>query len=400
MSYVQKEPETMMLKRLFIVLFAALVSLVGLTAPVLPTYAAETTAVTADRDAIYLVKVYYETSNGDDYLVQYGSGFFINDKDLLTCNHVIDIDAEYGAELQSYFGDSNYNDHIIYKVALQRDIEVQVDLNRASAGADFAIMSLQEDIRPPQHLPLANSADVRQTEEVFTLGFPAVDVDFSNLTSLSFTADDVTVGSGTISKLVDMDNTNFIQHNAPMSSGNSGGPLVNDNGDVVGINAQVIFDLGGNYNYSISIDQVKSALDRLAIEYTPATAGGTAPVPGSGGEGDPLEADKTSLITAITDAETLASNLSGYTDETASTFTSSLTEAKTVRDNDAATQEQVSTAQSDLSAARRGLVEKPSNMPLIIGGIALAVLIVIIIVIILVVNSSKKKKRATPNAQF
>jgi S1-C subfamily serine protease len=387
------------LRKAFIMLLAVLVSLVGLTAPTLTAYAEGDTgnsAVTAQRDGVYLVKVYYETSNGEDYLLQYGSGFFVNEKDLLTCNHVVEITPEFGAEIQAYFGDNTYVDHIIYKVALMRDLEVQVEFVRASADTDFAIMRLQEEIAPPHALPLGNSGDVVQTEAVWTLGFPDVDIEWSNLTNLSFTADDVTVGSGTVSKLVDMDNTNFIQHNAPMSFGNSGGPLVDNAGIVVGINAQGIFTLGGDYNYSISIDQVKTALDKLAISYEPATP--IPPITPTPGPDDPVEVDKSGLVADIADAEALAADLSGYTDETASALTNALATAKSVNGNESATQAQVDDARSALSAAKRGLVEKPSNMPLIIGAIVAAIAVIIIVIVIVVILKSRKKKKAVPPA--
>jgi S1-C subfamily serine protease len=360
--------------------------------PTRAVHAAETTAVTADRDGVYLIKVYYETSNGEAYLLQYGSGFFVNDENLLTCNHVIEIDAEYEASIQAVFGDDNYNDHIVYKVALMRDLEVEVTLNRASVSTDFAIMSLQDAIAPPHSLALGSSADVKQTETVWTLGFPDVQVDFANLTPLSFTASDVTVGSGTVSKLVDMDNTNFIQHNAPMSFGNSGGPLVNDNGVVIGINAQGTDVAGGDYNYSVSIDQVKTALDKLAIEYTSSSAG-------SGDSSGGVLRD--GLLAVIAEAEALTGNLNDYTTETASAFMTALGAAQSVSGNEQATQEQVDSAISGLSTARHGLVEKTNLTPLIIGGVVGAIAVIVIVIIVtLVLRLQKKKRAAVPPAPF
>ncbi|MDR1185334.1 MAG: trypsin-like peptidase domain-containing protein [Coriobacteriales bacterium] len=373
----------------FAVCLVALLLLIAFVVPTRVAHAAETTAVTADRDGVYLIKVYYETSNGETYLLQYGSGFFVNDESFLTCNHVIEINAEYGASIQAVFGDDNYNDHIVYKVALMRDLEVEVTLNRASVSTDFAIMSLQDTIAPPHSLALGSSADVKQTETVWTLGFPDVQVDFANLTPLSFTASDVTVGSGTVSKLVDIDNTNFIQHNAPMSFGNSGGPLVNDNGVVVGINAQGADVAGGDYNYSISIDQVRTALDKLAIEYTASANSGNS----SGG------VLKDGLVAVIAEAEALTGNLNDYTTETASIFMAALGVAKSVNGNEQATQEQVDSAISDLSIARRNLIENPNLTPLIIGVVVGAIAVVIIIVIVTaVLRMRKKKKVAVPPA--
>ena len=65
----------------------------------------------------------------------------------------------------------------------------------------------------------------------------------------------------------------LIQTDAAISSGNSGGPLVNAQGDVVGINSAVATSSGSvaasNIGFSISIDTVRSLLPTLR-------AGGTA----------------------------------------------------------------------------------------------------------------------------
>jgi S1-C subfamily serine protease len=393
---LRTKPKTTALNKMGIILLAILLSLVGIMVPAKPAHA-DTPEVVAARDGVYLIKVYYETSNGEDRLIGYGSCFFINDEDLLTCNRVIGIDANQEAWILATYDDADYRDHIVYKVALMRDLEVEASLNRASVGTDFAIMRLQETIAPPVHLVLGSSEDVAVAQNVWTLGFPDEQIDFTNLTPLSFTASDVTVGSGTVSKLVDMDNTNFIQHNAPMSVGNEGGPLLDDDGIVVGINARLTDVPGGDYNHSISIDQVKTALDKLAISYdTP--------------EDDPnkqqqqqqqqqqqeeeKEVSKEALVAAIAEAEAQAGNLSGYTTETATAFTSALSVAKSVNSNEQATQEQVDKAISDLRAARNGLIENPSLNPLIIGGIIAAIVVIIIVIVLLVVLRSRKKKKA------
>jgi putative serine protease PepD len=56
-----------------------------------------------------------------------------------------------------------------------------------------------------------------------------------------------------------------IQTDAPINHGNSGGPLLNASGQVVGVNAQIDSDSGGNdgVGFAIPIDSVKSVVSTI-----------------------------------------------------------------------------------------------------------------------------------------
>jgi S1-C subfamily serine protease len=75
-------------------------------------------------------------------------------------------------------------------------------------------------------LPLVSSATVKTGDPVFTVGFPQVSIQGAEA---KFT-------EGSISSLSGMGNSpRFFQISVPIQPGNSGGPLVNDKGEVIGL---------------------------------------------------------------------------------------------------------------------------------------------------------------------
>ncbi len=77
-------------------------------------------------------------------------------------------------------------------------------------------------------------------------------------------------------------------------------------------------------------------------------------------EPEPPLVDKAALNTAITEAEKIT-DLTGYTDESAKTFTDALGAAKAVASKADATQDEVDNATTALEAAQKGLTEKETD---------------------------------------
>ena len=65
------------------------------------------------------------------------------------------------------------------------------------------------------------------------------------------------------------DNVDIIEHTASLNNGNSGGPLLNADNEVIGINEFII----GQKGYSIQINQIKDLLDTFEIAYTDGATG-------------------------------------------------------------------------------------------------------------------------------
>lgn len=156
----------------------------------------------------------------------------------------------------------------------------------ASSGMypDYAVLRAGEAPEGRVALPLlADDADVAVGDSVYALGYPGSSDETeegSYGSSLVADVDDVTVTSGVVSRFSEgssLGNTRLIQHDAQINHGNSGGPLIDESGAVIGINT---YGIGGdastgdvNSYYSVHISYVRDKLDELGISYDVAGGG-------------------------------------------------------------------------------------------------------------------------------
>ena len=114
----------------------------------------------------------------------------------------------------------------------------------------------------PDALPLSNSV-AKTGAKVFTIGYPHPDI-MGQKAKLSEGIINADTGY--------MDDARTLQISVPIQSGNSGGPLLNMNGEVVGIvtsklSAVKMFkwtgDLPQNVNYAIKISYLNALLNSI-----------------------------------------------------------------------------------------------------------------------------------------
>ena len=159
------------------------------------------------------------------------------------------------------------NNHVIegcQKVVVHiKGAEIPVTVVTYDPQNDLAL--LKGNFRPSTVFPLTNNRP-ELLQDVYVAGFP-----FGNKVSTS-----VKVTKGIISSLTGIGN-NFsnIQIDAALQSGNSGGPILDDLGNVVGVavsklDAKYMFDNFGsipeNTNFGIKSNVVKSIMDSNRVD--------------------------------------------------------------------------------------------------------------------------------------
>ncbi|HKO37624.1 MAG TPA: trypsin-like peptidase domain-containing protein [Solirubrobacterales bacterium] len=171
-----------------------------------------------------------------------GSGFVIDKEGhVLTNNHVVEgakeVSVKLGASEESY------------------DAEVV----GTDPATDVALLEVDAPTAELHPLTLGRSSEVEVGDPVVAIGNPF--------------GLDRTVTSGIISALqrqIQAPNgfsiSHVLQTDAAINPGNSGGPLINEAGEVIGINAQIATGGGGGnvgIGFTIPIDTVRANLEQL-----------------------------------------------------------------------------------------------------------------------------------------
>ncbi|KAK7904368.1 hypothetical protein WMY93_016975 [Mugilogobius chulae] len=183
---------------------------------------------------VYIEIVGRHPFSGREVALSNGSGFIISRDGLIVTNaHV--VANKRGVRVKLTNGDT-------YNATVQNVDPV----------ADIATIKISSQ-NPLPTLPLGRSSDVRQGEFVVAMGSP---FGLSN-----------TITSGIVSSAqrgskelgLNKSNIDYIQTDATIDFGNSGGPLINLDGEVIGINTMKVT---AGISFAIPSDRVRAFLDQ------------------------------------------------------------------------------------------------------------------------------------------
>ena len=136
--------------------------------------------------------------------------------------------------------------------------EVDADVVATDPSTDVAVLRLEDTDDLAEALELGSSEDLEIGDPVIAIGSP-FGLDGSLTTG-------VVSGLGrTIRAPNEFAIDDVVQTDAALNPGNSGGPLLDSAGRVVGMNAQIASETGGNagVGYAIPIDTVESVVGQL-----------------------------------------------------------------------------------------------------------------------------------------
>jgi S1-C subfamily serine protease len=178
-----------------------------------------------------------------------GTGFVVDTQGyILTNAHVVDESGQRASSVT-----------VVFNKGGSETQRVPGQLVGVDVGSDVAVIKVDpgkiDNLNP---LPLGNSDDVQVGEPVVAIGNP-LGYDFSITSGIvSATGRSLQAPNGqTI--------PNGIQTDAAINQGNSGGPLINSSGKVIGINEQIASSGGGNdgLGFAVPINTAIRSMEQL-----------------------------------------------------------------------------------------------------------------------------------------
>ncbi|MCX6364296.1 MAG: trypsin-like peptidase domain-containing protein [Actinobacteria bacterium] len=207
-----------------------------------------------------------------------GTGFLVSsDGYILTNDHVITNSGQVANAVVVVFKSRDASD--------ADGTRVKATVIGGDAATDVALLKIDPSQAPVLHpLALADSTKVQVGEPVVAIGSP-LGLSFS-LSSGIVSATDRTLRSPTGAVI-----SGGIQTDAAINTGNSGGPLIDSSGKVIGINTMIASSSGGSQGlgFAVPSNTALDVMDRLKT-------GGTAGDAYLGVSGQTLNADLASAL--------------------------------------------------------------------------------------------------------
>ena len=168
-------------------------------------------------------------------IISEGSGFLFDKRGYIATNYHV-IAPGNGSGIVVYFeptGKRFWNARLVLQDQL----------------LDFAILKINCDSNLLKPVRLGDSDKVKQLDEIFAAGYPmggALKISRGEITSYS--------------QRIGKSNLEYIDTSAQLDPGNSGGPLLNNRGEVIGINTMIA---GRTFNLALKINYVKSHIETV-----------------------------------------------------------------------------------------------------------------------------------------
>lgn len=249
-------------------------------ATLIPVKAAESTGdAESAKQGVVQVNTVFVDSNSQKHMVIGGAGFIIGDAEgteyVITCNHTVNPSDEIKNAAYEAYGIENTDDlwskiPLTTEVVVEGDVVLTATVLTVSSELDMAVLQLPQPIytRTPLKILTNNKYDVNDLpykagDAVYALGYPE-EISFASATKY-YSDQQVESFEGEIVNLVNLEGIQVIESTVATDTNNYGGPLVNENGYVVGMNLP---EHDGDNSCALDSTKITKVLDGLGITYS------------------------------------------------------------------------------------------------------------------------------------
>lgn len=267
-------------------LLLAVMLMVGIAAMSAIPAGAEEDRVNDARGSVAAVLIYFEEASSYTFVpsgesvFSWGSCFMVGDEvdnpgHAITNYHVVETYYKFGAgELVSVSWSNGTSSVGRMKIRIYFDTVSSNDFVEAypveaDSKYDVALLRLETPTDKRKAIPLKTPDDSLVGKSVYLLGFPGISDNSAIGATSHFRVSDVSITSGIVSRLYTQQGTGWkqIMVDADMKSGNSGGPLITQDGRVIGINTHSYSSSTDRENVSVNIEHAITLLNRNGIRY-------------------------------------------------------------------------------------------------------------------------------------
>lgn len=255
------------ISKLISILFAAIFAVAAIPVTV---FADEMSGLEKAQNSVVYVTTDFSTYWFKDYSYGYGrvsgSGFAIGDPDqpveyIVTNSHVVSDELKNVGDVVTVWFSEMANKFMIAEI-------YAIDFEK-----DLCVLRLPEPTTERNAVTFTESASVKVSDKVYALGFPDYGDVGQNYATMN--VNDLIMTDGIISKKYRVTFNGSVgfdayMHSAAISHGNSGGPLINEKGEVIGINTWVttVDEATAAGSIATVVDELIPILDRNKVPYT------------------------------------------------------------------------------------------------------------------------------------
>lgn len=252
---MQKNGKNKVLERILSMVFACLL----FAGSIMPAYASDTanlndlSSLKQKCNSVFEVNLAYVDAQGEAHVVKSGAGFLIGNGEeasyVLTSSENIDVNEELRTlTIHEYDLAQDAEIQFIPKLVVKSDVVIDAEIVVSSEEMGFAVLKLKQPIYGREALYFAaQPQDVQAMDTVYSIWSPDKAIE------------------GQVFKWLEEGETAALWHNAVSNGHGSGNPLIDQYGNVIGVNTKM---LETGYVETVSITEVMAVLDVFGVPYT------------------------------------------------------------------------------------------------------------------------------------